>query len=509
MEGVCIVRMNIVMKIQVSDNVAVAIKPIIKGQRLNLGTTTIIADEYIESAHKISIKPIKKGEQVIKYGYPIGVALCSILPGQWVHTHNLGTSLQGIQDYKYLPLSYLGSVDHNLELQPKYYFKGYRRYDGLVGTRNDIWIVPTVSCVNTIAINIAEKAKNIFSDTKIDGFHALIHPYGCSQLGDDLMLTQRILASLVNHPNAGGVLVVGLGCENNNIGEFKKILSNWNPDRVKFLVAQDTEDELEEGLKNIRELAKFAYKSEREEVPISELIIGTKCGGSDAFSGITANPLVGRISDILIAEGGTSVLTEVPEMFGAEHILMNRAINQEKFEKIVNMINGFKEYFIRYKQPIYDNPAPGNKDGGITTLEEKSLGCILKGGTSSVTDVLEYGDRVKVKGLNLLEAPGNDLISLTALVASGCQLILFTTGRGNPLGTCVPTIKISTNTRLAELKKSWIDFDAGILLKENNLLSLSEELLCYILTVASGLEITMNELNNCRDIGILKDGVTL
>jgi altronate hydrolase len=501
--------MDIIMKIQVSDNVAVAIKPITKDQKLNLGTITIIAEEYVESAHKISIRPIKKGEQVIKYGYPIGVALCDILPGQWVHTHNLGTSLQGIQDYKYSPLTCLDSFGYNLESQPKYFFKGYKRYDGLVGTRNDIWIIPTVSCVNTIAITIAKRAKDMFLNTKIDGFHALTHPYGCSQLGDDLMLTQKILAGLVNHPNAGGVLVVGLGCENNNIGEFKRILSSWNPNRVKFLIAQDSEDELEEGLKNIRELVKFACKSEREEIPISELIIGTKCGGSDAFSGITANPLVGKVSDILIAEGGTSVLTEVPEMFGAEHILMNRAINREIFKEIVNMINGFKEYFIRYKQPIYENPAPGNKDGGISTLEEKSLGCILKGGTSAVTDVLRYGDKVKVRGLNMLEAPGNDLVSLTALVASGCQLILFTTGRGNPLGTCVPTIKISTNTRLAKLKKSWIDFDAGILLKENKLPSLSEELLYYILVVASGLKFTMNELNNCRDIGILKDGVTL
>jgi len=500
--------MKMLIRIHPSDNVAVALKPVGKGQQAVVDGMVVVADEFIECAHKISVRNIRKGEAVIKYGYPIGIALCDIHPGQWVHTHNLATSLEGTLSYDYSQAvnEQSSAFDSN---KMSLHFQGYKRYNGLTGVRNEIWIIPTVACVNATARTIAQKAASDFRVAGIDGIHALTHPYGCSQLGSDLFLTQRILAGLVGHPNAGGVLVLSLGCENNNIEEFKKVLANWDPDRVRFLTAQDSSNEVEEGIELVGKLVEFASLSKREPVPISELRIGMKCGASDAFSGITANPLVGKISDIVIAGGGVSVLTEVPEMFGAESILMNRARDQETFERIVKMINNFKEYFIRHEQPVYENPAPGNKTGGISTLEEKSLGCILKAGTGTVTDVLNCGDKIRTNGLNLLEGPGNDLISATALAASGCQIILFTTGRGNPLGTCIPTIKVSSNSDLAKKKRMWIDFDAGKLLAGHNLESLSQELLLFILDVASGSALTMNEVNNFREIGIFKDGVIL
>lgn len=497
-----------VIRIHPSDSVAVALKAIEKGRRIDVAGITVLAEEFIQCAHKISIKAIKKGDTVIKYGYPIGTALCDIEPGQWVHTHNLATGLEGTLSYDYHPEGNGMALpsDHS---QASLYFQGYKRQNGLTGVRNEIWILPTVACVNATARAIVQKAAGQLQTAGIDGIHALTHPYGCSQLGGDLLRTQRILAELVNHPNAGGVLVLSLGCENNNAEEFKKVLDGWDTDRVRFLTTQDSEDEVEEGIGLVGRLVEFAASFRREPVPVSELRIGMKCGASDAFSGITANPLAGKISDILSASGGTSVLTEVPEMFGAERLLMNRAKDRKIFDRTVEMINRFKEYFLRHGQPIYENPAPGNKAGGISTLEEKSLGCILKGGTGTVNDVLEYGDKIRTRGLNLLEGPGNDLVSATALAASGCQLLLFTTGRGNPLGTCIPTIKISSNSELAVKKKSWIDFDAGQLLNGQTLDSLSGELFRYILKVASGDVLAGNEVNGFHEIGIFKDGVTL
>ena len=443
----------------------------------------------LETGHKKAICDIANGENVIKYGFPIGHAVCDIKKGELVHTHNLKTNLGDNIEYTYEPDFF------DLEKSDEAFFMGYEREDGSVGIRNDIWIVNTVCCVNKTAEILAKKT----------GAKYFPHPYGCSQLGDDQTVTQYILKGMINHPNAGGVLVLGLGCENNNIEEMKKILGMVNENRVKFLVTQNCEDEIEEGMKLIDELKAYASTFERKKISAKRLVVGLKCGGSDGFSGITANPLVGRFSDRLISMGGSCVLTEVPEMFGAEHLLMKRAENKQVFEKCVKLINNFKDYFRRYNQVIYENPSPGNKAGGITTLEEKSLGCVQKGGSAKVVDVIDYGDKVTKNGLTLLNGPGNDDVACTNLMASGAHLILFTTGRGTPLGSAVPTVKISTNTALAEKKKNWIDFDAGVVLEGNDS---TDELFDFVMEVASGKQ-TKNEIFGYEEIAIFKDGVTL
>jgi len=446
-----------------------------------------------ENGHKYARFNIKSGENIIKYGQPIGHAICDIKEGEHVHTHNIKTNLSGKLEYTYNPME-TASKTENTDTSA-HFFMGYIRENGDVGIRNDIWIVNTVGCVNKVAEKLSV----------LTGAKAFTHPYGCSQLGDDQTVTQLILRGLVNHPNAGGVLVLGLGCENNNISLFKTVLGEYNEKRVKFLNTQDCEDEIAEGVSVINELKEYAATFERVPVPVSKLKVGLKCGGSDGFSGITANALVGRFCDRLTEMGGSCVLTEVPEMFGAEHLLMNRCVNEEIFEKTVKLINDFKDYYIRHNQAVYENPSPGNKAGGITTLEEKSLGCVQKGGLSPVVDVLDYGDRLEKSGLSLLNGPGNDLVACTNLTAAGVNLILFTTGRGTPLGAPVPTVKIASNNPLAVKKSGWIDFDASGLINGEEL---TESLLQYVISVANG-KLTKNEENGYEEIAIFKDGVTL
>lgn len=438
----------------------------------------------LDNGHKYAVRDIQKGEQVIKYGFPIGVASQDIKLGEQVHSHNLKTSLAGTLEYTYSP------VENETKNTPPSTISAYVRKNGDIGIRNDIWIVPTVGCVNSIAKSLADKT----------GAFCFTHPYGCSQLGGDLEVTQKVLSGIVKHPNAGGVLVLGLGCENNNIAEFKKALGEYDEERIRFLNCQDCDDEMTEGVRLITELQSLAENDIRTSVTISRLKIGLKCGGSDGLSGITANPLCGRITDRLVSMGGTAVLTEVPEMFGAEQILMNRCVDENVFNDTVKLINNYKEYFISHNQPVSENPSPGNKEGGITTLEEKSLGCVQKGGTAPVTAVLDYGDIAEKTGLNLLNGPGNDMVAVTNLTAAGCHLILFTTGRGTPLGAPVPTIKIATNSPIAQRKKNWIDFDAQSG-NENALFDL-------IIETAKGKE-TKNETHAYREIAIFKDGVTL
>ena len=444
----------------------------------------------LESGHKYALCNISCGERVIKYGQPIGHATCDICAGEHVHTHNLKTNLSGKIEYTYKK-SQCNTEKRHADMT----FMGYVREDGSVGIRNDVWIVNTVGCVNKIAEKLS----------LLTGAKCFPHPFGCSQLGDDQTVTQQILRGMVEHPNAGGVLVLGLGCENNNIEVFKKVLGEYDPDRVKFLNTQDVEDDVAEGIRIVKELQKWAEKFKRVPVPVSELKLGLKCGGSDGYSGITANPLVGRLSDKVIAMGGSCMLTEVPEMFGAEHLLMQRCESREVFDKTVALINNFKDYYTRHNQVIYENPSPGNKKGGITTLEEKSLGCVQKGGLSKVVDVLDYGDRLTKNGLSLLNGPGNDIVAITNLMAAGAHIILFTTGRGTPVGAPVPTVKIATNHDLAARKSAWIDFDASPTLKGE---PLTNELFDYIIKVAEGEE-TKNEVNGYREISIFKDGVTL
>lgn len=447
-------------------------------------------DINLDDGHKYALRDIKAGEDIIKYGNPIGHATCDIKAGEHVHTHNVKTNLSGNLEYTYEPKFY----DTPAEPTDRT-FMGYVRENGDVGIRNEIWIVNTVGCVNKISQKLAE----------LTGARYFPHPFGCSQLGDDQTITQKILRGMVNHPNAAGVLVLGLGCENNNIDVFKKVLGDYNPDRVKFLNTQDADDDIEAGVALIDELKEYAARFERVPVPVSKLRIGLKCGGSDGYSGITANPLVGRLSDKVISHGGSCVLTEVPEMFGAEHLLMQRCESREIFDKTVKLINDFKDYYTRHNQVIYENPSPGNKKGGITTLEEKSLGCVQKGGLSKVVDVLDYGDVLTKNGLSLLNGPGNDIVAITNLMAAGVHIILFTTGRGTPVGAPVPTVKIATNHSLATRKANWIDFDASPTLEGN---PLTDELFEYVVSVAEGRE-TQNEINNYSEISIFKDGVTL
>jgi len=502
--------MQNIIKIHKEDNVAVALYPLKGGSAIELEEqNTIVLLEDIPQGHKFAVAPIKAGEDVMKYGHAIGAAKEDIKVGQWVHIQNVKTKLDEAKEYTYEPVEKVkeeaqGKVE---KASKTLYFDGFKRKNGTVGVRNEIWIIPTVGCVNNVAQSIVKRAEYVVQGT-VEELVSFPHPYGCSQMGDDQEATRIILADLINHPNAGGVLVLGLGCENSGVDVLKEYIGEYDPERVKFLVAQESEDEINDGVVLVEELAKFAGGFKREKIPAKELIIGTKCGGSDGLSGITANPAVGGFSDLLIAQGGTTILTEVPEMFGAEDILMNHCADEVLYEKTVALINDFKDYFTSHNQTVYENPSPGNKAGGITTLEDKSLGCTQKAGSAVVRGVLDYGEQVKERGLNLLSAPGNDLVASTALAASGAQIVLFTTGRGTPFASPVPTVKISSNTKLAGVKKNWIDFNAGIGVEGTSIDDLSEELLAFVLDIASGKK-TKAELSGFHDMAIFKRGVTL
>jgi len=497
------------LKIHPSDNVLVALQPVVKGQTIEGGLT---ATEDVPFGHKIALKPIAAGEPVIKYGYSIGVAKRAIAPGEHVHTHNVKSALaaelkRGGFKAEAVAFAMTGRSEKGRT------FDGFRRPDGSVGIRNEVWIVNTVGCVNHTAARIAEAAaKEIAKYPSIDGIFTVSHPFGCSQLGDDLSSTQKILAALARHPNAGGVLVLGLGCENNQLKNFLEVLGEKNPERIRSFNAQDAENEVETGVQMMRELAAYAGKFQREPIPVNELIVGMKCGGSDGLSGITANPLVGRIADKIADAGGTAILTEVPEMFGAEQVLLRRACSADVYDETIDLVNNFREYFRKHNEPIDENPSPGNKDGGITTLADKSLGCVQKGGSSPIEQVLRYSQKAQSKlgGIALLEGPGNDGVSGTALSGAGAHMVLFTTGRGNPMGFPVPTVKVSTNTPLAEHKGSWIDFNAGPVADGTATMEeLADRLFDLIVDIASGRTRTKSEINGYREISIWKDGVTL
>ena len=489
------------IKINPSDNVAVALQPLAKGTVIELDNSTFTLTEDIMQGHKFALKSLKPGDSIIKYGNPVGHATAEISAGSWIHTHNLKTGLGDLLTYTYNKT--ITELPHR---EPKF-FQGYRRKSGGVGVRNEIWIIPTVGCVNNVASAI-ERATQKYMTDQIDGVCAFPHPYGCSQMGDDQNNTRQILADLVNHPNAGGVLVLGLGCENSNIDELKKFIGGYDPERVRFLVAQECENEISDGIETVKELISYASSFKRETISASELVIGMKCGGSDGLSGITANPTVGAFSDKLISMGGSTILTEVPEMFGAEELLMNRCETEDLFNQTVALVNDFKNYFKSHNQTIYENPSPGNKKGGISSLEDKSLGCTQKSGSAPVMGVLSYGEPVKEKGLNLLSAPGNDLVASTALAASGAHIVLFTTGRGTPFASPVPTVKISTNNQLAKKKQNWIDFNCGVMVNGTPLDELSENLLDFVLEIASGKK-SKSEEAGFHDMAIFKQGVTL
>ena len=491
------------LKINPADNVAVAITPLKSGETITVDGQDIVLKTDIPAGHKVTLTDFNEGDNIIKYGYPIGHATKHVPQGSWISEKEIKTNLAGLLEYTYQPAEVALDIPYENRT-----FKGYRRKNGDVGIRNEIWIIPTVGCVNGIVNQLAETLRRETNEEGIDAIVAFPHNYGCSQLGDDHENTKKILRDMVLHPNAGAVLVVGLGCENNQPDIFREFIGTYDEERIKFMVAQKVDDELEEGMKILRDLYAKCKQDVRTDVPLSELRVGLKCGGSDGFSGITANPLLGMFSDYLIAQGGTSVLTEVPEMFGAETILMNRCKTPELFEQTVHLINDFKEYFLSHGEPVGENPSPGNKAGGISTLEEKALGCTQKCGKSYVSGVLPYGERLQTKGLSLLSAPGNDLVAATALASCGCHLVLFTTGRGTPFGTYVPTMKISTNSRLAAHKPGWIDFNAGVIVENEPMEVTCLRFTDYVIQVASG-EWVNNEKKNYREIAIFKTGVTL
>lgn len=488
-------------RIHPNDNVAVALTPLSKGETVTFDSRSFVLLESIPQGHKFTLSSLEKGSPVIKYGASIGTLTQDAPQGTHVHIHNMKTNLGDTLTYDYHP------EPSALMPSEKAYFQGYRRTDGSVGVRNELWIIPTVGCVNNIATAIERKSQHLVCEN-IEAVAAFPHPYGCSQMGDDQENTRTILADLIRHPNAGGVLVLGLGCENSNIQELKKYIGDYDERRVKFLVCQESDDEISDGLACLEELALYASQFHRESIDAGELIIGMKCGGSDGLSGITANPTVGAFSDILISKNGTTILTEVPEMFGAETLLMNRCENEELFSKTVDLINDFKEYFKRHDQTIYENPSPGNKAGGISTLEDKSLGCTQKSGSAPVKGVLSYGERVTTKGLNLLSAPGNDLVASTALAASGAHIVLFTTGRGTPFSCPVPTVKISSNSALYQKKSNWIDFNCGVLTEDTSKEELASSFFDFVLSVASGHKVKSEEAG-FHDMAIFKQGVTL
>lgn len=488
-----------IIQVHPNDHVAIALSFLEKGTMCK-GIKLV---EDVPQGHKFALKSIAKGASVYKYGFPIGIATMDIDAGSWVHSHNVCTALNGTESYQFTPNLTISKPQQDAEIT----FQGYRRASGTVGTRNEIWILNTVGCVTRTAERIAQQAQARFGG-KVDGVHAFGHPFGCSQLGDDLQHTRAILRGLIQHPNAGGVLVIGLGCENNQLDVLIADLPDIDRSRLRYFSTQKVIDEIEAGLEMVAELVQIASQDQRETCALSDLVIGVKCGGSDGLSGITANPLVGRMTDWLTDHGGTVLQTEVPEMFGAEQVLMDRCLDERVFFDLVSMIDAFKAYFISHHQPIYENPSPGNKDGGLTTLEEKSLGAIQKGGQAAINAVLRYGQSWQKQGLNLLNAPGNDGISSTAMIASGATVLLFTTGRGTPLGFPVPTLKISTNSDLFARKPAWIDFNAGVLVENATWEATQQALIDLVLATASGKQ-AQNEIHNYREIAIWKNGVTL
>lgn len=498
------IPMKKIIKINSKDNIVVCLQPLQSGDKFNIDGQELIVIQDVDRGSKLALRPIGTGEDIIKYGSSIGVASTDIDVGEWIHTHNMTTKLSDTDTYIYTP-SFPHLLASSIEER---FFQGYERDNGDVAIRNEIWVIPTVGCVNGIAKQAIERFRRNHPELRCDGVHLFPHNYGCSQLGDDHENTRQILANMVQHPNAGGVLVIGLGCENNQVGPFKELVGDIDESRVQYMIAQNEQDEIEVAVNHLESIYQSVQLDTRTPISFGRLKVGLECGGSDGLSGITANPMLGRFSDYLIGLGGTSVLTEVPEMFGAEHLLFERCTDRKTFDKAVGMINGFKQYFIDHNQPIYENPSPGNKKGGISTLEDKSMGCTQKAGSSPVVDVLNYADTLSIPGLNLLSAPGNDAVATSALAASGCHLVLFTTGRGTPYGGFVPTVKVSTNSELALKKPHWIDFNAGALVENTSMNILLEQFIDCVEAIASGGK-TNNERNEIRELAIFKSGVTL
>ncbi len=468
---------------------------------MEIGGARITLLDAVPQGHKFALRSHAEADVFVRYGEAIGRASAAVAPGKHVHSHNLVTALAGERVYA-APASGTAA----LTAKPLPSWRGYARADGRYATRNEVWLLPTVGCVAPLA-ELAAREASLRHAGRIDAIAGFGHPYGCSQLGDDLAGTRAALAALCDNPNAGGVVLIGLGCESNQLDALIACVPERSRAKLRVLRAQDAGDELAEVLALIDDLVDELAPLRREEAPASALTVGLKCGGSDAFSGLTANPLLGRFSERLAASGGRVILTEIPEIFGAEDALLARAVSPQVFEAAGGLINRFKRHYLDAGLPVSENPSPGNIAGGITTLEEKSLGAVQKAGTVPLVDVIGYGETVSRPGLTLLEAPGNDAVSSTALAAAGAGLILFTTGRGTPLGFPVPTVKVASNSGLAAAKPGWIDFDAGGLLG-GEADAVLEAFSGRLLAIASG-EATAAERSGQRVISLWKRGVTL
>lgn len=496
------------IKLYPQDTVALATSELKKGQTVTVDGETITLLDDIPNAHKIALKDFETGEAVRKYDNIIGYASKPIKKGEWIHSHNEVTGLGKSKEYTYdfNPISiFPGESDKT--------FMGYDRADGGAGIRNHLAIISTVFCANGPLRKLARMAEAKYPATEnFDGIIAFDQEFGCSQTGKDLVTTCKIIAGIAKNANFGGVLLVSNGCEMAIPSVLEQYMGDYDKKRIRTLTLQEVEDEFTAGMELIDEIMEEMKDDKRTPININRLHIAMNCGGSDGYSGITANTLLGTLCDTLVKEGAIMNMTEVPEMMGAEHILMNRAADKSIFDDIVKMMYDYDAYFARYGEKAADNPTQGNKAGGLTTLEEKSLGCIQKGGHCAVMEVLEYGERATKNGFVLVSGPGNDLAGVSGQIAAGAVLTIFTTGRGTPCGFAGPTFRLASNTALATRKSNWIDYDAGRLLTAKTpeeVEALNKELYDAIMATVNGQYRTRTEENGYYILGALKDGVTL
>lgn len=469
--------MNTLLRLHPKDNVALALRPLPSGARVSVEGISLFTRDPIPYGHKVALVSIPKGGRIIKYGYPIGRAVRSISPGEHVHVHNTESG----RAHGDTARPVIREESSLIPRFPQDTFLGFRRQDGRVGVRNHVLVMASVHCVNGGVERIGRE---------VPGVVALPHIYGCSQLGEDLAQTRRVLEGYVSHPNVGATLIVGLGCEALPTRELVDGLRDRGY-RVELLLLQEiggSRAAVRKGKELAAELLGEVGKLRPEPVPLSELVVGVECGGSDAWSGVTANPAVGAIADALVAHGGTVILSEVTEFIGAEHILAARAISPEVGKAILRAVARREGVAVEMGVDLRGaQPSPGNMEGGLTTIEEKSLGAIVKGGTTPVREFLGYGERPSARGLVVMDTSGNDLESVTGMVAGGAQVVLFTTGRGTPVGNpIVPVIKISSNTPLYERMRDDLDFDAGSILRGEPPTSVAARLAALLLEVAGG-----------------------
>lgn len=482
-----------------TDNVAVALDNLASGIEVQPG---LVATQRIAKGHKIAIAPIGIGEPVRKFGQIIGFATAPIQPGEWVHEHNCGMGDEGgafARDYDFgagiVPVDFVPEAERAT-------FEGYRRSNGKSGTRNYIGILTSVNCSATVARYIADAVNRsgMLEDyPEIDGVVSFVHGTGCGMAGkgEGFEILSRTQWGYASSPNLGATLLVGLGCEVFQIGRMKQAHSIAEDDSFQTLTIQGeggTRKAIERGVERIRQMLPIAARAKRQTIPVSELTVALQCGGSDGYSGITANPALGHAADILVRHGGTAILSETSEIYGAEHLLTRRAASREIGEKLIERIHWWEEYCARNGGEMNNNPSPGNKAGGLTTILEKSLGAAAKGGTTPLNAVYEYGEPVRTRGFVFMDTPGFDPVSITGQVAGGANIVCFTTGRGSAYGCKpVPSIKLATNSDVYQRMNEDMDINCGDILEGITLEQKGREIFNDILATASGKK-TKSEL---------------